>query len=134
MKIFPILCRAVAALFMVKALGFAPLSAAAAGAPAEPGGFVSGFEDLPLMPGLAQTAEPATVFDTPSGRVVEAFADGSVEARAVDAFYAETLPQLGWRRLSARRYAREGEHLDVEVTPGAGDKARTAVRFYLAPD
>jgi len=39
MKILPILYRAVLALFLAKALGFAPLSAAAAGGgPAEPGG------------------------------------------------------------------------------------------------
>src|SRR3972149_11446927 len=100
MKILPILYRAVLALFLAKALGFAPLAAAAAGGgPAAPGGFVSGFEDLPLMPGLMQNTESATVFDTPSGRVVEAFPAGSVEARAVDAFYAETLPQLGGGRL-----------------------------------
>ncbi|HLF59291.1 MAG TPA: hypothetical protein VI732_06640 [Alphaproteobacteria bacterium] len=98
-------------------------------------GFVSGFEDLPLMPGLIQVADAGTVFDTPSGRVVEAFADGPVAVEEVDAFYAETLPHLGWRRLSAHRYRREGELLDLEITARqGGDKARTTVRFYLAPD
>lgn len=94
-------------------------------------GFVAGFEDLPLMPGLTQNADAGTVFDTPSGRIVEAYADGEVAAADVAAFYARTLPQLGWRKISDRRYRREGEHLDLEIR-GRGGK--TTVRFYLAPD
>jgi hypothetical protein len=99
------------------------------------GAFVTGFEDLPLMPGLAQVADAGTVFDTPSGRVVEAFADGPVAAQDVEAFYAETLPHLGWRKVSAHRFGREGEVLDLEITPHAGgEKPGSKVRFYLSPD
>ena len=36
------------------------------------------------------------VFDTPAGRIVEAVASGAVTRDEVLAFYAETLPQLGW--------------------------------------
>jgi len=86
------------------------------------------------MPGLNQDAGAGTVFDTPSGRIVEAFADGPVAARDVDAFYAETLPHLGWRRLSAHRYRREGERLELQITPKSGDPGGTTVRFYLAPE
>lgn len=94
--------------------------------------FVAGFEDLPLMPGLEQGEESGTVFDTPAGRVIEAYAEGSVAAAEVDAFYAKTLPQLGWRPMSERRYRREGEIL--EITPHRGDKAPVRVRFYLSPE
>lgn len=94
--------------------------------------FVAGFEDLPLMPGLEQGKDSGTVFDTPAGRVIEAYAEGSVMAADVDAFYAKTLPQLGWRQISDRRYRREGEIL--EITPHRGDRASVGVRFYLSPE
>lgn len=109
------------------------------GSEAEAGGqFVSGFEDLPLMPGLVQIKDAGTVFDTPSGRIIEAYADGQVTPTDVASFYARTLPQLGWRQVSQNRYRREGEVLDLEITPGSGpggggNAARTKVRFYLAP-
>lgn len=96
-------------------------------------GFVTGFEDLPLMPGLTQVADAGTVFDTPSGRIVEAYANGRVAAQDVAAFYARTLPQLGWQRISDYRYRREGELLDLEIRAAGGDGS-TAVRFYLAPN
>lgn len=94
-------------------------------------GFVAGFEDLPLMPGLTQVTDAGTVFDTPSGRIVDAYANGAVAAEDVAAFYARTLPQLGWQRISDHRYRREGERLDLEIRGGNGP---TTVRFYLAPD
>ena len=84
------------------------------------------------MPGLEQGKDSGTVFDSPAGRVIEAYAEGSVAAADVDAFYAETLPQLGWRRMSERRYRREGEIL--EITPHRADKASVRVRFYLSPE
>lgn len=96
-------------------------------------GFVTGFEDLPLMPGLTQVSDAGTVFDTPSGRIVEAYANGRVAAPDVAAFYARTLPQLGWQPVSDHRYRREGELLDVEIRGGAGEDS-TTVRFYLAPN
>jgi len=94
--------------------------------------FVAGFEDLPLMPGLEQGEDSGTVFDSPSGRVIEAYAEGPVSPADVDAFYAKTLPQLGWRQVSERRYHREGEIL--EITPHRGDQASVRVRFYLSPE
>lgn len=84
------------------------------------------------MPGLDQTTDSGTVFDTPAGRVIEAYAGGPVAIGDVDAFYAKTLPQLGWHPLSARRYRREGEIL--EITPRPADKALIRVRFYLSPE
>ncbi len=120
--------RARAILFALILAGFPVFAMAAEGARA----FVSGFEDLPLMPGLSQVADAATVFDTPSGRIVEAYANGRVAAEDIAAFYARTLPQLGWQRISAHRYRREGELLDLEIRGGLGGPS--SVRFYLAPD
>jgi hypothetical protein len=107
-----------------------PLLAAEGG-----GSFISGFEDLPLMPGLTQVPDAGTMFDTPSGRVIEAYAKGKVAVGDVAAFYDKTLPHLGWKKVTAHRYRREGEVLDLEISNGqrAGDLP-TTVRFYLAPN
>src|SRR5258708_37731262 len=92
--------------------------------------FVEGVEDLPLMAGLAAVPEAGLSFDAPEGRIVVAYAQGEVKAEAVLAFYASTLPQLGWRRLGARRFEREAERLSLEITSEA---RRLTVRFTLAP-
>src|SRR3546814_7081615 len=60
-----------------------------------------GVEDLPLMPGLAEIADAATVFDAPQGRIVESYAAGTVAAAEIRSFYAQTLPQLGWTAVDA---------------------------------
>ena len=62
--------------------------------------------------------------------IVETFAAGAVTPQAVESFYAQTLPQLGWTASGAREFRREGEKLTLEITPGAD---ATTVRFTLAP-
>ncbi|MBI1246085.1 MAG: hypothetical protein GC202_13870 [Alphaproteobacteria bacterium] len=93
--------------------------------------FVDGLDDLPLMEGLAGAGDPA-VFDAAQGRVVESMAEGTPTRAAVLAFYAATLPQLGWRVEGAGRFAREGERLLIEFPPATS--GRTLVRFYLSPE
>ena len=92
-------------------------------------GFVPGIADLPLMPGLGATDGDAFVFDSPAGRIVQASATGPVTRARVEAFYAETLPELGWRRAGAG-WRREDEVLRLEI---ADDGAAVTVRFELAP-
>src|SRR3546814_8691143 len=83
-----------------------------------------GVEDLPLMPGLAEIADAATVFDAPQGRIVESYAAGTVAAAEIRSFYAQTLPQLGWTAVDAgqagplefRREGRSEEHTSEPVT------------------
>jgi hypothetical protein len=99
--------------------------------------FVSGINDLPLMPGLRALPGEGTVFDAPAGRVVEAWADGAVAREAVLSFYAATLPQLGWSAAGPDLFRREGESLRLEF-PAAGPRGDRAtgtllVRFYLSP-
>jgi hypothetical protein len=93
-------------------------------------GFVGGVEDLPLMPGLVEVPEARVVFDKPGGRIVEAFAVGSVATAAVRNFYAQALPQLGWRPAGGDRYLREDEVLALDI--GADGDAAT-VRFSISP-
>ncbi len=99
--------------------------------------FVSGINDLPLMPGLRALPDDSTVFDAPAGRVVEAWAEGSVAREAVLSFYATTLPQLGWSATGSDLFRREGETLRLEF-PLAGPRGNRAsgtllIRFYLSP-
>lgn len=95
--------------------------------------FVAGIDDMPLMPGLVQLAERNVVFDAPSGRIVEAYAEGSVARDAVRSFYARTLPQLGWRGQGGDRYVREGETLRLEFPDARAGGNRVLVRFFLSP-
>ena len=95
--------------------------------------FVSGIEDLPLMPGLKEVDETTMVFDTPGGRIVEAFASGPVSREQVVGFYAATLPQLGWATAGGTRFRREGETLELHFADAPVGAGRLTVRFALAP-
>jgi hypothetical protein len=95
-------------------------------------GFVPGTEDLPLMPGLVSVAGSAVVFDKPEGRIVESAARGKLTRYAVTRFYAQTLPQLGWRRVLGvpAAWTRAGERLRLDFRGRDGD---LTVGFMLAP-
>ncbi len=128
-------CAIAVTLAVILAVAAGPWWAPAAAG--EGGGFLSGIEDLPLMPDLSESADGGMVFDTPAGRIVEAFASGAVTRAEVLAFYAATLPQLGWTVEDVARYSREGEILRLEFTknhspPKTG--ATLTVRFALSPD
>jgi len=92
--------------------------------------FVAGTEDLPLMPGLVMVEGAGMQFDTPQGRIVEAYAKGAATRAAVLDYYAATLPQLGWKAESRTSYRREGESLRLELYEEASG---LTVRFYLSP-
>jgi hypothetical protein len=117
---------------MMRALLIAAVLAAAAsiGAVAQEK-FVGGTEDLPLMAGLSEVAGRGMVFDTPAGRIVEAYASGPVSRDQVLRFYAATLPQLGWRADGDAAFRREDEILKLEFPPpGPGG---LTVLFTLTP-
>ena len=93
-------------------------------------GYVADVADLPLMDGLEEVSEAGMAFDKPSGRIVEAYAHGAVATTAVRRFYRQTLPQLGWQRLGADRFAREDEELEIDYL---GDDGDLTVRYTLQP-
>jgi hypothetical protein len=94
------------------------------------GQFVAGTDDLPLMPGLTPVAGSSLVFDKPEGRIVEARARGAVSRRAVDSFYAATLPHLGWEPAGGDAWRRDGEKLRLDF---AGRDGSLTVGFTLSP-
>ena len=95
--------------------------------------FLSVIPEMPLMPSLAENLDAAVVFDGPSGRIVEAFANGTVSPDAVNAFYAASLPQLGWSLSPEGIYRRDAEILKIEIFQSGTDYARTSVEFILRP-
>jgi hypothetical protein len=94
--------------------------------------YVGGVDDLPLMPGLVEDTQSNLVFDSPVGRIVEAYATGRVRVEGVEQFYEETLPQLGWVRIGANQYRRESDVLEIEALPEVTDSRRVTVRFSLS--
>ena len=92
--------------------------------------YVSGVEDLPLMPGLTEVGDFSVTFDTPAGRLVEVEAMGVLGEGAVEAFYADTLPALGWIGVGPGAFVREGEYLHIEFNR-AGELL--TVRFSISP-
>lgn len=94
--------------------------------------FVRGLGDVPAMPGLAPVDGGDLVFDKPGGRIAETVMSGRVGRADVLSFYATSMPQLGWERLSGDRFRREGEELRLEfVAPQPA--GLTTVRFVLTP-
>ena len=101
-------------------------------------GFLPGTEDIPVMPGLEPSAGAVEVkprarprFDTPAGRIVTVSATAPAPASRVSAFYAESLPALGWRPAGPGRFVREGEALQLTVR--ASGTRRVVVQFTLSP-
>lgn len=98
--------------------------------------FFESLGDVPLMPGLHELADESVVFDKPGGRIAQGAAampgnaaDPAVPA-GIDAFYARTLPQMGWAPAGERRYAREGEILTYALEHRGGF---SIVHFTVAP-
>ena len=98
---------------------------------ADDAGFIAGVEDLPLMPGLTELKDSGTVFDSAGGRIVEAYAVGAVEEADVNAFYADSLPQLGWTAADKNMFRRSGETLRLEYQR---EDSKLTVHFSLSPE
>jgi len=137
-RFFPV--PALAALFVLGAplmgsvtggLGLAGIRASLVSAAHAASGFLSIAEDVPLMPGLSENADAATVFDKPTGRIGSTEAKGNVTRPAVKQFYAATLPQLGWRAEGTDEYRRDTERLKISF---AGRDGALTVRFELLPN
>ncbi len=89
--------------------------------------FLSIAEDMPAPAALVETA-PAVAFMGPEGMVIATTAQGAIEEGAVRAFYAQSLPQLGWSQApgEALAFRRGRERLDIVLETGAGGAPLTA--------
>ena len=95
--------------------------------------FFSVIEDLPLMPGLNENEGRSIAFDSPQGRIVEAYAAGAVSEQDVRHFYAAVLPQLGWRVAGPDAFNRERETLKMDFSRDTNAPTLLIVHFSLAP-
>ena len=86
-------------------------------------------EDLPLPPGLTEMPG-GMLFDSPTGRIVEATAQGEIGADRVLAFYAQSLPELGWQKVGPSSYRRDNELLKIDVE---AKRRPLLVRFSVVP-
>jgi hypothetical protein len=116
--------RRIATTVIVALMFLAP--AAAAGAQE----FFDLLDDVPVMPALTPVTDAGIEFDTPSGRIVEAYAIGATDRQAVLEFYRKTLPQLGWRPGAGNAFLRESEYLKIDFF---GPDGEITVRFTVAP-
>ncbi|HVI51032.1 MAG TPA: hypothetical protein VM661_07470 [Candidatus Sulfotelmatobacter sp.] len=91
--------------------------------------YLSEFEDLPLPPGL--TEQPGgMLFESPTGRIVEATATGDATAAQIQSFYQQALPQLGWEAQSDGSFRRDNELLRIDID---GGRRPVLVRFSVVP-
>jgi hypothetical protein len=112
-------------LVMLTCISFGSFSAVFAGDK-----FITGFSDLPIMPGMRELPDTDVSFDTTSGRIVIAFAKTDRKADAVMAFYDRVLSQLGWKKKLPRIFMREEEILTFDFI---NDEDLLIVRFSIEP-
>lgn len=87
--------------------------------------------DIPLMQGLRVDNDRVTVFDTPSGRIVDIIAISNLDADAITSYYRDILPQMGWQQSNPALWRRDNEILRIDSHIRDG---HTATHFFLRPD
>lgn len=92
--------------------------------------YLADVNDLPLPPGLSEDQSARVVFDKPEGRIVETAASGPATPGEVDAFYARTLPALGWQARADGVWSRGEEVLQMTVSRNG---SQVAVHFLITP-
>ena len=100
------------------------LVAGLAAAPAHATDFLKAIDDVPLVAGLTELADPL-VFESDQGRVVRTSAEGQVSATEIASFYVASLPALGWKRtedLNTLSFVRENEELNLQIREPANNQ------------
>jgi len=92
--------------------------------------FATAIDDLPLMPGLNLVQSNDVVFSSGQDRIAATDAIGAVDVDDVYHFYRRTLPQLGWKYITMRRYHRNNEVLSIDAH---ADGKTTSVHFAVHP-
>lgn len=103
-----------------------------AAAPAHATDFLKAIDDVPLVAGLTELADPI-VFESDQGRVVRTSAEGQVDGARISSFYTASLPSLGWKPVAGAdglAFERENERLTIGVREPASNKP-AQVRFEL---
>ena len=93
--------------------------------------YLESITDMPLMAGLAEIDGNSFTFDKLDGRLIETVASGKIDSDTIEAYYRQTLPQLGWQEKAANVWARDHEKISI-TTQKQNDT--TYVRFTLSPE
>lgn len=93
--------------------------------------YLSELGDIPLMPGLEQVEDSALMFDKPAGRIVEAYFTTDESHEDILAFYATSLPPLGWRMTGPDSFERHEESLTIAFEEN--ESMSPLVLFRLEP-
>ncbi len=94
--------------------------------------YMSGIEDLPLMPGLKQSPVAMPDFKHLFGHTVNTAATGDVSPEQVTSYYAQTLPEHGWVKVTPVEYRRGNDDLDIAVR--SSHMSGAMVHFELIPN
>lgn len=93
--------------------------------------YVNGIEDLPVPEGFVEQKDHTLIYDTLSGQVIEALYEGQSTLKDIKNYYADTLPELGWKKVAMSLYEREDEQLQLKLSREDGN--RVAISFTLRP-
>lgn len=98
--------------------------------------FIEGLEDVPVMKGMVQLPSDNLSFGNEESRLVEAYLTSEkVGFKAVEKFYKDTLPQLGWtyqgKREQTLLFYREGEALDMALESKKPLRIRITVKSKI---
>ena len=94
--------------------------------------FTKSIEDLPVMLGLEIVEEKDVFIIFGSQRIAQTTLKGHVDIDSVYYFYDRVLRELGWKKLNAKTYQREGERLFMRPS-SANKNGITYVRFDVEP-
>ena len=88
---------------------------------------------IPVMEGLEENLDARIVFDKAEGRIIHAVLTGDKTRAEVEAFYQETLYQLGWAEAIVEAgvlvFARDDERLTLAIN----DSDPLEIEIDLAP-
>ena len=90
--------------------------------------FIPGTEDIPLMENLAMDENETISFDTPAGQIMQVQAKTNLSPKAVQTFYENTLPAIGWQKNGPNSYHRGQDKMTLSTkTTGT----TTIVKFQM---
>lgn len=103
------------------------MQAQSAQAPFTHSQFTQTVQDLPLMQGAAEDLSSAVDFDTPTGRIIE-FSIAVPSSDAAFAFYAGSLPALGWQALPAPPHSWQRGRDSMTITAETQQKIHISIK------
>lgn len=75
--------------------------------------FLPQTEDVPLMEGIEVQDSEVFSFDSPSGQILTIEGKTDIKPADIKAFYAETLPSMGWNKTALDTYVRGTDFLVI---------------------